>query len=471
MGPILVDILAPALTFPSNLSQSEIISGTSLSLGLPEDQLEFLSLGESHLCCLIKNSKFSLDFIESLYQENTLLHHRFEKSAEAVEALQESLMQTTQQLQEKQSLIYQQHQTMTMLSHKERQLSEELNQWKNKYEEELYKRKKNEKRIERMRMPKNGSTTPTNSNNNNSNNNSNNNNSNSSNNSNSNNSSNPMYLINSPTPSPSMLTSTAAMSPYLEREIERHKDREIEFKKERQQLLDQQLQQHAVQQVTQAAQLKSPSISPSTSSNSINTLTNNICNTSNNNNNNNNNSNSSNSNNNCNSIIVGINSLSSGNLQSKLNSVATYAGCNNENTAALIQDRHSKRSSSLSSQTSPIRFTVTPTPVKKTPCSTPTTPISSSIPNLNDFKSPSSPYKSHNQSVQSPNFRETELFVNCRQCKCNIFRETQLKWVCDCGHLKITHKPCNEKALSPRPNSSSSSSSTSSASSPSPSLN
>ncbi|EGG23480.1 hypothetical protein DFA_05613 [Cavenderia fasciculata] len=159
---ILVDILTPSLSFPSNLSPDEVISGTCASLGIPVEQLEFLTIGDSHLCCLIKNSKFSLDFIEALYQENTLLQYKLDKSNEAVETLQETFVQTSQQLQEKQSVIHQQIQSITMLQQIERQLTEESNQWKNKYEEELYKRKKNEKRIERMRMPKtNGATTTT----------------------------------------------------------------------------------------------------------------------------------------------------------------------------------------------------------------------------------------------------------------------------------------------------------------------
>ncbi|EGC33678.1 hypothetical protein DICPUDRAFT_98494 [Dictyostelium purpureum] len=151
---ISVDILAPALVFPETLSRSEISNFTSISLGLPEEDLEFKVLDSEHLICLIKNSKFSLRFVESLYEQYMSLQFKTDKTSEALSTLQESLLQATKQLLEKQRIIEQQQQTILLLSQKEKQLTMESAQWKNKYEEEFYKRKKSEKVLERMRKPK-----------------------------------------------------------------------------------------------------------------------------------------------------------------------------------------------------------------------------------------------------------------------------------------------------------------------------
>ncbi|GAM19926.1 hypothetical protein SAMD00019534_031010 [Acytostelium subglobosum LB1] len=439
MTGIMVDILAPALTFPDTLSQSEIINGTCVSLGLAEDQVEFLSLGDAHLACLIKNNKFSLDFIESLYQQNELLQYRFEKSTEALSVLQETLMQTTHQLQEKQNVIIQQHQTMSLLSLKERQLSEELNQWKNKYEEELYKRKKNEKRIERMRMPKTTNI-----------------------------GAQPMYLLNSPSTSTTTLTVTSStsssssaaaaasaaassaaastsMSPYLERELERNKDREMEYQNERQ----------MIEQVVGKSVTRSPSISPSTSSTSILAL--------------------GGSNSSINIINTPTSSASSsaaaaataatghiGNIHTTTTTTSTSStpiklNTSNNNNAypaspppVLLIDQHADRKMTM--LTSPPPQQPKPQQLQQTPQQHQSPirfPVLKKTNGITD--SPSTP-KSSNHHLHANNANTTpmtDILINCRLCTCSMFRETQLKWVCECGHFGIKHHHY-DKTLSPR---------------------
>eukprot|EP01112_Ceratiomyxa_fruticulosa_P013378 TRINITY_DN3762_c0_g1_i4.p1 TRINITY_DN3762_c0_g1~~TRINITY_DN3762_c0_g1_i4.p1 ORF type:complete len:394 (-),score=37.78 TRINITY_DN3762_c0_g1_i4:71-1252(-) len=88
---IQVDILTPAFTLPNTLSWEEIVNSCQQSIGLPTENLEIITIDKHCVGCRIKNTKFSMQFIESVTQQNVILLEQFQRAVEAIKTFQEKM--------------------------------------------------------------------------------------------------------------------------------------------------------------------------------------------------------------------------------------------------------------------------------------------------------------------------------------------------------------------------------------------
>eukprot|EP01113_Clastostelium_recurvatum_P040107 TRINITY_DN6205_c0_g1_i2.p1 TRINITY_DN6205_c0_g1~~TRINITY_DN6205_c0_g1_i2.p1 ORF type:complete len:485 (-),score=134.58 TRINITY_DN6205_c0_g1_i2:105-1559(-) len=81
-----IDILTPAFEASRDLSREEVVSLCHQSLGVPEEDIVIHYITDDHIACKIKNTMYSLDFLESLSQQNNMLVEQVQRAGEALQA-------------------------------------------------------------------------------------------------------------------------------------------------------------------------------------------------------------------------------------------------------------------------------------------------------------------------------------------------------------------------------------------------
>jgi len=138
---ISIDILTPALCYPTSLSRSEIIASCQRDLSLNTDDCSFFDIDNTRIACLLKNSKFSMDFVEKTFHHCSALGDQLMRAGEALKTFQEKMEQDQELIATlKKSIEEMKVEAVSSprspLSNTEDTQSENEYSWKSRYEEE-----------------------------------------------------------------------------------------------------------------------------------------------------------------------------------------------------------------------------------------------------------------------------------------------------------------------------------------------
>jgi len=132
-GKVLVGIFTPAFSYPSTLSYPATIKAALADLGLQEDECEFMKQENGRLSCIIKNNKFTLQYVEETYAQNKALIEQLQRAAEALVAFRTKV--------EEDALLI--HDLKEHINHD--------NNWEIKYSEEHNLRKLLQDKLEKLK--------------------------------------------------------------------------------------------------------------------------------------------------------------------------------------------------------------------------------------------------------------------------------------------------------------------------------
>ncbi|EFA85951.1 hypothetical protein PPL_01184 [Heterostelium album PN500] len=95
---ISVDILTPAFHFPSTYQKSEIFSLCRANIGT--EDLEFIPINSHRIGMVILDSKFNMESIEWVYQQNCSFVTQLQRATESLQVFQERIMKDQQTILE-----------------------------------------------------------------------------------------------------------------------------------------------------------------------------------------------------------------------------------------------------------------------------------------------------------------------------------------------------------------------------------